>query len=91
MLLTRHRYVILFKKNDSAFLVFLLILNRYGDGEGKDVERKPHKNVQTRIVRVDDPTLREKLQFFHIELKVTRKRDREITEDEERCEGLGGA
>ena len=29
-------------------------------------------------------------QFYSIEFNARRKRDREITEDEERCEGLGG-
>eukprot|EP00039_Didymoeca_costata_P018699 m.334591 g.334591 ORF g.334591 m.334591 type:complete len:505 (-) comp17392_c0_seq1:151-1665(-) len=56
----------------------------------RDIERVFHGSVHSRIGRVDGETLKDKLKFFHIEVKVSRKRDREITEDEERCEGLGG-
>lgn len=62
----------------------------YGDTDESRVSRKNYNNVDRRIGRVDEVALREKQQFFRIELEVSRKRDREITEDEERCEGLGG-
>eukprot|EP00048_Salpingoeca_helianthica_P023862 m.27787 g.27787 ORF g.27787 m.27787 type:complete len:487 (-) comp9040_c0_seq1:105-1565(-) len=50
-----------------------------------------HANVvEEKLARPDDTQLTEKGQFFNIELRARRRRDLEITEDEENCEGLGG-
>eukprot|EP00051_Salpingoeca_urceolata_P032053 m.14101 g.14101 ORF g.14101 m.14101 type:complete len:503 (+) comp4728_c0_seq1:128-1636(+) len=46
--------------------------------------------VEGRIGKIEEKHMREKQQFFNIQLKVQRKRDQQITEDEESCEGLGG-
>ena len=46
--------------------------------------------VEEELAPVTAQTVKDKLQFLSIELKARRKRDKEITEDEERCEGLGG-
>lgn len=52
--------------------------------------RKHHSSIDGRIMKVSDGNIREKLQFYSIEFNSRRKRDQEITEDDERCEGLGG-
>ena len=37
-------------------------------------------------MKVADGNIKDKLQFYKIDFNVRRKRDQEITEDEERCE-----
>lgn len=49
-----------------------------------------YENVTNRIGKVELEVIKEKLNFFHVDLKAKRKRNKEITEDEESCEGLGG-
>lgn len=58
------------------------------DNDGQ-LERN-HYKLSSRISKVPDGNLREKLQFYSIDFTTKRKREKDITESEERCEGLGG-